>query len=98
MKVATITFNPNCEDDRKLTLRSMIPKERVKEVLTSWLETQRGRGEDDTPVEDRDEYQVNIEQLDYSLPVFTVSSEIPNKDMIGGIILMALNKWDTISE
>jgi len=64
-----------------------------KSIVSRFLDTQIGKGEDESPREDRDEYRIRIE-LDLQVDTFTVYSNCGNKGLRDGILLGFVNEGE----
>lgn len=88
-----ITF-PMKELRPKPTIKSDIKREYWEEVLSGFLQDQMGKGKDNTPAEERDEYEIII-QLDVSDDSFYVKHNCGNKGLRDGILMEVLRRIDT---
>lgn len=65
----------------------------VPELISTFLQTQIGRGADDSEPEDREVYTIKID-IDLSDDTFTVIDDTGNKGLRDGILLTIALEWE----
>jgi len=68
--------------------------EALEDLLSTWLQMQMGKGEDNSPREECSQYQVMIE-LDLSDDSFYTKSNTGNKGLTTGIVMLAMRNLDS---
>jgi hypothetical protein len=77
----------------KFELKTDIKKEKVPEILSSWLSMQMGRGKDEREAIDRDVYNIKID-LELEDDTFYSDSDTGNKGLTVGIVMDVLKRLD----
>ena len=84
-----LTYSPENPDNYKID--SNIKAEHYDEVLTGFLQTQIGQGEDPSPAADLPEYHIQI-KLDLSDDTYYSKSDTGNMGLTVGILMDVLNR------
>ena len=84
-----ITFSAS-DNGAKPVIRTNMKRERVFDVLSDWLRDQFGKGSDESPVVEQDEYKITI-GLDPSDDSFTTKSDTGNKSLTCGIVFRIIH-------
>lgn len=90
-----IDLNYNIKNN-KLYISTNIKEEKVEDIMFSFLRTQAGQGEDNSPANEMDEYRILIE-LNLNFDIFNVTDNCGNKGLRDGIIMYYLQnkeKWE----
>jgi hypothetical protein len=69
-----------------LNIWSNIKRDRVEDILTTFIRTQIGKGEDKREANKLEEYRILIE-LDLSYDIFNITDNCGNKGLRDGIII-----------
>lgn len=77
------------------SIRTNAKPEALKEILTEFLRTQIGLGEDKSSPNEQDYYTITI-SLQLERDVFTVKSDTGNKGLTTGIVMEVLNNLGKI--
>ena len=83
-------------DPNKTTIKTNAKKERVEDLLASWVQDQIGRGDDDRVANKKDMYTINI-GLDLSDDTFFTESDTGNKGLTCGIVMDVFRQLGTLS-
>lgn len=84
-----ITYDLKKDESR---IRTNIQSESVDDVLTTFLSTQIGKGEDKRKPARRQVYHINLE-VDLSYDTFRVSHDTGNLGLRDGIIMQTIGNW-----
>ena len=90
--LVTVELDYNAVDDTvEYTSATNAKPEALPDILSSWIRTQFGAGEDNREATDRKKYRIRLE-LDLQGDVFHVSHNCGNDALCLGIVLNALRK------
>jgi len=66
-----------------------IREDKIKDILSEYLKTQLGQGEDTRKAEEREDYTIKI-SLNLSSDTFTTESNTGNRGLVTGIVMRSL--------
>jgi len=79
------------KEPEKYTIETNLKGEYIEEILSDYLRSIMGAGEDNSPAEIKDVYEINID-LDLENDSFSASSNTGNKGLRDGIVMDVLDR------
>ena len=81
------------DNPSKYTIKTDIKKKMLPEILSSWVQTQVGKGTDEREAVDRDVYKVGID-FELEDDSFYNNSDTGNEGLTVGIVMDVLKRLD----